>query len=302
MVVGVPGLSGGGIPAADKLAAAAAFQVMPFMTGTPKAENSACPWHLIGLSDDVADQRAAVAWIVADAIMKERCGHTRVYGMWRDAAIGGIKLLGDDAELAKPCIRPVFGLPPAGSAAQDHVPGYVGEWLWYLLTREETIPGRQLELLDPPSWGVTEGGGDGFVVHRVPSGADTTLIFRLWEIKKFTGTGPVSATITTAATQLASRSEEYLAKISWANRKLPGDLGRLMSELTELWMRADQRAGAGVSVSTNTATAPVRAAFTQVPTYLPRLVHPGQLRGLIIAVNDFTAFAEQVRGYVWSAL
>ena len=302
MVVGAAGPSGSGIPAADKLAAATSYRVTPFMTGTPKAESSACPWRLIGLSADVAEQRAAVAWIVADAIMKERCGHTRVYGMWRDAATSGNKLLGEDAELAKPCIRPVFGLPPAGSAADDHVPGYVGEWLWYLLTKEEVIPDQQLALLDAPSWSVTEGGGDGFAVHRISSGTDTTLIFRLWEIKKFTGVGSVSATITDAATQLASRSEEYLAKISWANAKLPGDLGRLMSELTELWMRADPRGGAGVSVSTNTATVPVRAAFTQVPTYLPRLVHPGQLRGLIIAVNDFTAFAEQVRGYVWSAL
>lgn len=75
-----------------------------------------------------------------------------------------------------------------------------------------------------------------------------------------------------------------------------------MTELTELWMRADPRGGAGVSVSTNTASVPKRSAFTQVTTYLPQLVHPGQLRGLVVAVEDFNAFATQVRGYLWSAL
>lgn len=55
------------------------------------------------------------------------------------------------------------------------MPGFVGEWLWYSATREENVEGHELALLDPPSWNVTEGGGDGFVVHRTSGGSDTVL-------------------------------------------------------------------------------------------------------------------------------
>lgn len=287
---------------ADQTAAAHSYKVSPFITRTAQAQDATCPWQLIGFASGGALERGAVAWIVADAIMENRAGHSRAYTLWRDAAVKAQPLSGDDARLVKPFVRPVFELPPKGSAADDHVPGHVGEWLWYLLTREEHLTDHELALLEPPSWSVTEGGGDGFVVHRIPVGTDTSLIFKLWEIKKFTGGGSVSGTITKAASQLARRGDEYVAKISWANSTLPGDLGRLMTELTELWMRADPRGGAGVSVSTNTASVPKRSAFTQVTTYLPQLVHPGQLRGLVLAVEDFNAFATQVRGYLWSAL
>ncbi|MGW0770287.1 hypothetical protein [Streptomyces sp. NPDC002676] len=287
---------------ADQAAAVHGYEVSPFMTRTAQAVDAVCPWQLIGFADDDVTERAAVAWIIADAVMHNRAGHSRAYRWWRDAALAAKALSGEEARLVKPFVQPVFGLPPTGTDADDHVPGHVGEWLWYLLTREERTTGHELALLEAPSWSVTEGGADGFAVHRIAAATDTSLIFKLWEIKKFTGGGSVSGTITSAATQLAQRGDEYVAKISWANSALPGDLGLLMSELTELWMRADPRGGAGVSVSTNTASTPKRSAFSQVPTYLPNLVHPGQLRGLIVAVEDFSAFASQVRGYLWSAL
>lgn len=287
---------------ANRAAAAHGYEVSPFTTRTAQAVDALCPWQLIGFPDDGGPQRAAVAWIIADAVMSNRAGHSRAYQWWRDAALAAKPLSGDEARLVTPFVQPVFGLPPKGTEADDHVPGHVGEWLWYLLTREEQLTGHELALLEPPSWSVTEGGADGFAVHRIPAATDTSLIFKLWEIKKFTGAGSVSGTITSAATQLARRGDEYVAKISWANSTLPGDLGLLMSELTELWMRADPRGGAGVSVSTNTVSAPKRSAFSQVPTYLPNLIHPGQLRGLIVAVEDFSVFANQVRGYLWSAL
>ncbi|BDT88526.1 hypothetical protein FMUAM8_42900 [Nocardia cyriacigeorgica] len=288
---------------ADRTASAQGYALASFMSRIHKAPDETCPWQLIGFASTDSLERAAVAWIVADAVMRGRAGHTRVYDLWRTAALANSPLTGEASQLTRTFVRPVFGLPPDGSAASDHVPGHVGEWLWYLLTREEARSDHAtLALLEPPSWNVTEGGGDGFVVYRIPSGSDTTLIFRLWEIKKFTGSGSISTTITTAATQLADRGDEYVAKISWANAKKPGELGKLMTELTELWMRADPRGGAGVSVSTNPATAPKQKAFTQVASYLPQLVHPGQLQGIVVTIENFEAFADEVRGYLWSAL
>lgn len=287
--------------AAHGRADAEKYRVSPFLDRELRAEDSSCPWHLVGLASGALGERAALAWIIADAIMKERSGHLAVYSLWRTAALSGTKLTGDDAESVHPYVKPVFGLPPDGTRAKDHVPGYVGEWLWYLAAIEEEIVGHELALIDPPSWKVTEGGADGFAVHRIANGWGSTLIFKLWEIKKYTGADSVAATINKAASQLNESGVDYLAKISWANKHQTGDIGQLMSEITELWKRADQRAGAGVSVATNTATAP-GTAFTQMATHLPRLSGSGQLRGLILAVDDFTAFSEQVKGYVWSAL
>lgn len=55
-----------------------------------------------------------------------------------------------------------------------------------------------------------EPGGDGLVVYNVGA----TYVFRLWEIKKHHANGPVSGTINRASKQLASRGNEYLAKLA----------------------------------------------------------------------------------------
>ncbi|MFD0437239.1 hypothetical protein [Streptomyces chartreusis] len=54
-------------------------------------------------------------------------------------------------------------------------------------------------------------------------------------------------------------------------------------------------------MSTNTRSVP-NQAFSQLATRLPQLNQPDQLRGLMVAMDDFTAFAEQVKGYLWTAL
>ncbi|MFJ9448600.1 hypothetical protein ACIRRH_43425 [Kitasatospora sp. NPDC101235] len=243
-----------------------------------------------------------MAWIVADAIMRHRSGRSTAYDLWRSAATTSTSLTATQARRVSVCVQPVFGLPTRPTNAEDHVPGHVGEWLWYLFLREEEPQGREVAFLEPPSWSVTEGGGDGFVVHRLTGAPDASLLFRLWEIKKFTGAGSVSGTISKAADQLKERGLEYLAKLCSAHANEPGDIGELMSQLVELWIQADPSGGAGVSVSTNTASLPKRSAFTQVPGYLPDLRHPGQLEGLIVAVGDFTKFADQVKEFLWSAL
>ncbi|MFE7561082.1 hypothetical protein [Kitasatospora sp. NPDC057500] len=290
------------IAQADALAGATQYQVSPFFARTPQAQNAACPWHLVALAPEGSQERAAVAWIVANAIMRHRSGRSTAYDLWRSAAVTGTPLDQAGASRVSVCVKPVFGLPTNPSNAADHVPGHVGEWLWYLFMREEDSSDRKVAFLEPPSWSVTEGGGDGFVVHRPIGDPDASLLFRLWEIKKFTGTGSVSGTITDAASQLKERGLEYLAKLCSSHADEQGDVGLLMSQLVELWIQAHPSGGAGVSVSTNTASLPKRSAFTQVSNYLPDLRHPGQLQGLIVAVQDFAKFADLVKEYLWSAL
>ncbi|MEU5062238.1 MULTISPECIES: hypothetical protein [unclassified Streptomyces] len=287
---------------ADALAAKAQYRVSSFFARVPQAEEAACPWHLVSLAPAGTQERATVAWIVADAVMRQRCGRSPAYDKWRSAALAGMRLSGDEAQQVAVCVQSVFGIPTNPSNAADHVPGYVGEWLWFLLTREDDLQDREVALLEPPSWNVTEGGADGFVVHRLTGGTDMSLLFRLWELKKFTGTGSVNATITKAAKQLNDRGLEYLAKLCSVHADKPGDLGELMSQLTQLWSQADPRGGVGVSVSTNAASVPKKEAFTQLSAHLPQLRHPGQLQGVIVAVEDFAAFADLVKEYLWSAL
>ncbi len=66
----------------------------------------------------------------------------------------------------------------------------------------------------------------------------------------------------------------------------------------------DQASGAGVSVATNTAAVPdpPRRAFNTAHQHLDHLKHPGQLEGLVIAIDDFEDFARHVQELVWSAL
>ncbi|MFJ1871092.1 hypothetical protein [Streptomyces chartreusis] len=286
----------------DALAAKVNYRVSSFFTRTPRAEDAVCPWSLVSLAPEGTEERAAVAWIIADAVMQQRCGRSPAYGRWRSAALTGVRLSGNEALGVAAPMQAVFGVPMRPKSAEDHVPGYVGEWLWYLFMREEDAQDREVAYLEPPSWSVTEGGADGFIVHQLAGGAETSLLFRLWEIKKFTGSGSINATITKASAQLNDRGLEYLAKICSANADKPGDLGDFMAQLTELWVQGDPRGSAGVSVSTNRHSVPRKEAFAQVSGHLPQLKHPGQLQGIIVAVDDFAAFANLVKEYLWSAL
>ncbi|MEW1863261.1 hypothetical protein AB0399_23335 [Streptomyces sp. NPDC088194] len=96
-------------------------------------------------------------------------------------ALGGTPLVGPDREHVLLYAAPVFE-----ANNLTGVTGYVGEWLWYLSTRDLLPgPGRSVEVLDPPSSTVTGSGPDGLVIHRVP-GSELGFVVRLWETKEFT--------------------------------------------------------------------------------------------------------------------
>lgn len=78
--------------------------------------------------------------------------------------------------------------PPA-----DHLEGYVSELVWYFLTKE--TPPDDLVRLEPLGFAATDSGGDGLAIHKRDDGE---LFFRLWEIKKKTGSGSGNVTPPTA--------------------------------------------------------------------------------------------------------
>ncbi|AEA23504.1 MULTISPECIES: hypothetical protein [Pseudonocardiaceae] len=268
-----------------------------------------CAWDLVAMVGLSADRRSAVAWILAEAIMRFRCGKSRAFPCWQAAALSGNAVADDDLELVSSFIISVFGRPNAVQSGDtkekkgksNHLEGFVAEWLWHLIMKEQQASHRVRQYLSEPSYSVTEQGEDGFVVYA-PPGANTSLFFRLWEIKKHnTENSVVTATVQRASDQLNIRGLQYLAKLTSAHRQTDGDLGSLFAELGDLWINADPRAGAGVGVATNTVTPPA-TCFSPLESTLDQFADAGQLEGLLCVIENFTEFANEVRRMVWSAL
>jgi len=252
-----------------------------------------CSWTLATLDDTDREKRAAVAWVIANNIIRARCGRAKAYGLWRAAALAETPLTGRDRAIAMPFLD-VYGDPASPPSTTDHLEGHVNEWLWYLLTGE--LATRNVAVIEPPSFQVTAPGGDGFVIYRRP---DTVLMFRLWELKKHVGSR-VAATINLAYTQLAARATKYLAQLTPTMAVQDQDIRDLYGQLVELWVDADERAGAGVGVSAVEATP--RPPFRKMGSKFPEFTSAGQLEGLFCAIADYRGLASEVRRMVWSAL
>jgi hypothetical protein len=203
--------------------------------------------------------------------------------------------------MVEPFVEPSMGLPTDDTArSADHVQGAVAEYVWYLVARDRTDPHRTVRHIERPSLLATEPGGDGLAIYRL--NADASLIFRLWEVKKSSGTGSISRVVTRACTQLASRGKQYFAKYaSQGDRFADDELVALFGDLGERWISWHASAGAGVAVATSEAATPSRA-FSQMHRHLPHLGRGDQLEGLITGIGDFPTFSEQVRDFLWSGL
>lgn len=268
-----------------------------------------CAWDFVAMIAFSDNRRSAVAWIIAEAIMKFRCGNSRAFACWRSAALSGNAVAEGDRELVLSFVTSVFGrldaVEPDDTKAKkgksNHLEGFVAEWLWHLIMKEQQSLDRERKYLSEPSYSVTEQGEDGFAVYA-PPGANVSLFFRLWEIKKHnTANSVVTTTVQRASDQLNTRGLQYLAKLTSAHRQTDGDLGVLFAELGDLWINADPRAGAGVGVATS-ATTPPATCFSPLESTLDQFANEGQLEGLLCVIENFTEFAREVRRMVWSAL
>jgi hypothetical protein len=264
----------------------------------PRGRDQVCPWDLVVTIGQEPGDRAAAAWVIADEIMLARTDmDTLAYDLWRGAVLADEKLVGADREHVLSHAAPVF-------EANDTtgVTGYVGEWLWYLSTRDlAPEPGRSIEILDPPSSTVTDSGPDGLIIHRV-EGSALGFVFRLWEMKKFTGSAAKpSDTIRGAWQQLNDNGAKYLGQMAWGGRYLAPDTRVFVSSLVRQWVDAQESGNGGVSLALNAADTP-DTAFDRSHLHFTTHTHDGALQGLVVAVDDLEGFAKDVRRYVWSAL
>ncbi|MFD6113778.1 hypothetical protein ACFWG0_27220 [Streptomyces yangpuensis] len=263
-----------------------------------RGQEQVCRWDMVVTLGQEPVERAAAAWIIAHEIMKARTDLDDLgYQLWREHVLAGTKLGGLDREHVLLHASPVF-------EANDitGVTGYVGEWLWYLLTRDlPPEPGRSVEILDPPKSAVNDGGPDGLVIHRVP-GSELGFDFRLWEMKKFTGkAAKPAATLREAWQQLNNEGARYMGQFSWGGRALAPDLRLFIGSMPRQWVDRKESSNGGVSIALNAADAP-DTAFDRSHLHFTTHTHPGALQGLMVAIDDLENFAKDVRGYVWSAL
>ncbi|MER7540706.1 hypothetical protein ABTX77_38945 [Streptomyces sp. NPDC097704] len=267
--------------------------------------NQTCPWELVTVKATTSEARAAAVWVVADAIMAGRTGlDTDSYRLWRQATLSGTPLSETDRSIVHGYAYPVFdaaGREQKPGRKYHGLEGYVSEWLWYLTLKETPLKaGESVEFLSSPGPTSTDSGGDGIVIHRFQN-SSTSLIFRLWEMKKFTSekSDDVGPTIRNAVKQLHDNGAIYLAAFSWADKHLAADTRVFVSTLPRQWAKAETTSNAGVSVTVDSAPP---KAFHTAHKHLPTHTHAGALCGRIVAIDNFESFAKDVREYVWTAL
>lgn len=239
-----------------------------------------------------------LAECLADKIMAFHLrGCPQHYNAWKQRLAGGSDLSSTTYDvISSAYVKPVFGLPGEPIAA-DHLEGAVSQYLWYFLIRESSSEG--IIRVEHPGFSALDHGGDGMVIHRLSAGY---LMFRLWEIKKNTGSSSVSSTINTAYEQLNSRAMEYLARYTAIGQELSdSELANFYSRLVDFWVEATQEAAAGVAVSLSADDVPT-TCFTTFGNQFPSFVTPRRLKGMLSAIDDFTAFSEKVQRVVWRGL
>lgn len=181
----------------------------------------------------------------------------------------------------------------------DHRQGWVAEHLWFFLLKG-SYPSGNVEMLFDVSLASTDPGGDGLVIHKDPSG---TLIFRLWEIKKVTGSTAPNATISKAADQLDDRGLSYLSRyvINSQNAPYSPHVRTFVDQLMEKWIAksADSSAGVSVVCSASHLSTP---SFSPLATKFPGFSSNGTLEGRTIDLDDFVSFCDMVCVSLWNGI
>lgn len=233
---------------------------------------------------------------LAHSIVEYRCRSAiHFYEAWKDHVEHGVVPTDSTQRALEAFLKPVFG----DTVQRDHLEGYVGEMLWYFLYQELPCEG-DIVRIEPPGFKSTDPGGDSLVIYRLSVGY---LRFRLWEMKKSSGdTGGVSNAISNAYDQLNTKAMEYLARYTAIAQETDDpEVTELCGQLLDLWDQASHQASVGVAVSTSVSHLPSQV-FTTFGQRFPQFTSPIRLKGMLTAVDDFTAFAERVRSYVWTGL
>jgi hypothetical protein len=174
------------------------------------------------------DKQEVLAHILADDAMSVRCGASPVLATWRKHRDSGLAYTDQQRRQVEVFANLGFGLR-SKPRSDTHLRGHVAELIWRRLIeeRDPCLDGRRKEYLHQLKGEPTEPGADGFVVYRTRA---DTLVFRLWEVKKFEGSDDVISTVQKACRQLRDEGARYLALLAGPGSLQPGDLGRFLGE------------------------------------------------------------------------
>jgi hypothetical protein len=241
-----------------------------------------------------------LAQAIACIIVRIRCPDV-VYHKWLEACAGTRQLTAIETQELETYIKPSIGLR-GSSASDDQVQAVVAEHVWYELTRsadgEHGLPIK----ITAPSLRVTEPGGDGLAIYKT---GESTYIFRLWEIKKHTGNNSATSKITEASKQLTASGAEYLAKWSKVEQEVDhqyANLSKFYAKLVSMWLEADSKASAGISVSKDDSSQITGSPIAIMKRHMPTFTADNQLEGLIISIPDFADLAHKVREELWKGI
>lgn len=254
-----------------------------------------CEWSSHVASNLTPEETGALAWVLADTMMKARFGPaTQLYDAWRQHTLAGTRIPSRDRKAIQAFIMPVFGLPDTPKS-EDHLQGHVAEWLWHLLTK-----GNQGVRFQPdPKPEVADGGGDGYSIYENSTGA---LRFRLWESKKNTGSKAGATSLNRAYEQIRDSGQCYVAKIvgAFSPGSYDTELLAFIADVPAAWTEGSELIGAGVTLVTNQALQ--QNPFMSMDKKLLWLDKPGQLRGLVTSISCYDELTKTVRRFVWTAL
>jgi len=260
-------------------------------------------WALVTYNPE-APPEDELAQALAERIVMHQCrGSLHHYEAWKQRVENGVPLPESSRKaLREAFIGPVLGIPDEpDTIPPDHLEGYISQMLWYFLYLDS--PPEEIVRVEPPGFKSTDPGGDALAIHRVQ---DEYLMFRLWEIKKYTGAPQSStsanSTVYSAYKQLNAKAVEYLARYTAIGQEISdSELADFYGQLVDLWLEARKEAAAGVSVVTSLCHVP-QQCFTTFGQHFPKFVNPVRLRGMLTAVEDFSSFALKVREFIWKGL
>ena len=267
---------------------------------TSNQTESQCNWtrHDVVYGRDLSADTLAKA--VACVIVQARCPGT-VYRKWLEACAGTRQLTNIEKQELETYIKPSVGLRGA-PASDNQIQAVVAEHIWYELIRNADSENGLPINITPPSLRVTEPGGDGLAVYKT---GENTYIFRLWEIKKHTGNSSATSKITEASKQLTTNGAEYLAKWSKVGQDIDHqypDLSKFYATLVAMWLDADRKAHAGISVSKDGSSRITGTPIAIMKNHMPTFAADKQLEGLIVSIPDFSVLAHKVREELWKGI
>ncbi len=256
-----------------------------------------CLWALYEVVYTKEHTPATLAKTIADILVSARCPDV-LYRKWLSVSEDGTKLSDREKMEIDVYLKP--SIERSHPTGDDPLQAVIAEHLWYEIVRATNGANGLPIKISRPSLRVTEPGGDGLVVYQLE---DSTYFFRLWEVKKHVSSSkPATIKIAEASKQLANNGAEYLAKVSKIGQEVdahyPG-LSEFYSKLVGMWLDADSKASAGVSVSKDDRNVISSKPIKIMKTHIPHFVEGQQLEGLFISIPDFAKLTKTVREELW---